>query len=304
MAIRLHLRTVPPSLLLASHRKGANRSKACLTPRTTTTSDSRSSDRSEQTVHFLGIGGAGISALATIALSQGYSVSGSDLHRSSHLQRVEKNGAKCFVGHSARNVGASDSPASRLQDVGSQSVPDALVVSSAVQRDNVETAFAKEIGIPVYNRSRWLARVTRRRRVVAIAGTHGKTSTSAMLAFVLRDIGMDIGAVVGGAVRQFPDESNAVGGSGDIFVLEADEYDGAFLGLTPSLAVITNIEFDHPDMFATMEDVLVSYSRFVHRVKAGGIIVACGDDANIRALRENAADKVRRGVIKNFLFKH
>lgn len=304
MAIGLHLWSAPPSLLLASHRKGANRSNACLSPRTTTpTSDSRSG-RSEHTVHFLGIGGAGISALATIALSQGYSVSGSDLHRSSHLQRVEDNGAKCFVGHSARNVGASDSPDSRLQDVGSKSFPDALVVSSAVQRDNVEIAFAKEIGIPIYNRSRWLARVTRGKRVVAIAGTHGKTSTSAMLAFVLRDIGMDISAIVGGAVRQFPGASNAAGGCGDIFVLEADEYDGAFLGLTPSLAVITNMEFDHPDMFATIEDVLVSYTRFVHRVKAGGIIVACGDDVNIEAIRENAADKVRRRFIKTFLFKH
>ena len=87
-------------------------------------------------------------------------------------------------------------------------------------------------------------------------------------------------------------------------MLEADEYDGAFLGLTPSLAVITNMEFDHPDMFATIEDVLVSYTRFVHRVKAGGIIVACGDDVNIEAIRENAADKVRRRFIKTFLFKH
>ena len=120
--------------------------------------------------------------------------------------------------------------------------------------------------------------------MAAVAGTHGKTSTSAALAVALRSAGLDVSAVVGGNVPQFPGGRNAVGGGDDVFVVEADEYDGAFLGLEPAVAVLLNVEHDHPDMFKDERAVVAMFARFVRRVRPGGLVVACGDDANVRAL--------------------
>ena len=247
-------------------------------------------------VHFLGIGGAGMSALAIIALSQGYRVSGSDARASAQLDAVREAGATCFVGHDARHVGGSDArETSTLDDPSREPIvdpPDAVVVSSAVPGDNVEVAFARETGIPVFSRAQWLARVTRGRSVAAVAGTHGKTSTSAALAVALRSAGLDVSAIVGGNVPQFPNGRNAVGGGDDVFVVEADEYDGAFLGLEPTTAVLLNVEHDHPDMFEDERAVIEMFARFLKRVKPGGTVVACGDDANVRSLVNGLPEKV------------
>jgi UDP-N-acetylmuramate-alanine ligase len=227
-----------------------------------------------------------MSALAIIALSQGYRVSGSDARAGAQLDAVREAGATCFVGHDARHVGGSDAHDDARDDEALTLVdpPEAVVVSSAVPGDNVEVAFARRAGIPVFSRAQWLARVTRGRAVAAVAGTHGKTSTSAALAVALRSAGLDVSAVVGGNVPQFPGGRNAVGGGDDVFVVEADEYDGAFLGLEPATAVLLNVEHDHPDMFEDERAVVAMFAQFVRRVKPGGLVVACGDDANVRAL--------------------
>ena len=227
-----------------------------------------------------------MSALAIIALSQGYRVSGSDARAGAQLDAVREAGATCFVGHDARHVGGSDAQDDAREDEALTLVdpPDLVVVSSAVPGDNVEVAFARRAGIPVFSRAQWLTRVTRGRAVAAVAGTHGKTSTSAALAVALRSAGLDVSAVVGGNVPQFPGGRNAVGGGDDVFVVEADEYDGAFLGLEPAVAVLLNVEHDHPDMFKDERAVVAMFARFVRRVRPGGLVVACGDDANVRAL--------------------
>lgn len=227
-----------------------------------------------------------MSALAIIALSQGYRVSGSDARAGAQLDAVREAGATCFVGHDARHVGGSDAHDDARDDEALTLVdpPDLVVVSSAVPGDNVEVAFARRVGIPVFSRAQWLARVTRGRAVAAVAGTHGKTSTSAALAVALRSAGLDVSAVVGGNVPQFPGGRGAVGGGDDVFVVEADEYDGAFLGLEPAVAVLLNVEHDHPDMFKDERAVVAMFARFVRRVRPGGLVVACGDDANVRAL--------------------
>ena len=227
-----------------------------------------------------------MSALAIIALSQGYRVSGSDARAGAQLDAVREAGATCFVGHDARHVGGSDAQDDAREDEALTLVdpPDLVVVSSAVPGDNVEVAFARRVGIPVFSRAQWLARVTRGRAVAAVAGTHGKTSTSAALAVALRSAGLDVSAVVGGNVPQFPGGRGAVGGGDAVFVVEADEYDGAFLGLEPAVAVLLNVEHDHPDMFKDERAVVAMFARFVRRVRPGGLVVACGDDANVRAL--------------------
>ena len=227
-----------------------------------------------------------MSALAIIALSQGYRVSGSDARAGAQLDAVREAGATCFVGHDARHVGGSDAQDDAREDEALTLVdpPDLVVVSSAVPGDNVEVAFARRAGIPVFSRAQWLTRITRGRAVAAVAGTHGKTSTSAALAVALRSAGLDVSAVVGGNVPQFPGGRGAVGGGDDVFVVEADEYDGAFLGLEPAVAVLLNVEHDHPDMFKDERAVVAMFARFVRRVRPGGLVVACGDDANVRAL--------------------
>lgn len=250
-----------------------------------------------------------MSALAIIALSQGYRVSGSDARAGAQLDAVREAGATCFVGHDARHVGGSDAHDDARDDEALTLVdpPDLVVVSSAVPGDNVEVAFARRAGIPVFSRAQWLARVTRGRAVAAVAGTHGKTSTSAALAVALRSAGLDVSAVVGGNVPQFPGGRNAVGGGDDVFVVEADEYDGAFLGLEPATAVLLNVEHDHPDMFEDERAVVAMFAQFVRRVKPGGLVVACGDDANVRALVATLA--VRNNLpenrfTENFLEEH
>lgn len=266
-------------------------------------------------VHFLGIGGAGISALAIIALSNGYRVSGSDMRDSDVLEVVRKKGATCFVGHDVRNVSGveeEDAGPGKAEDDTSEernkdkdatrnintTIPDAVVVSSAVPSNNVEVRWARQHGIPVFTRSQWLARTTKGKTVIAVAGTHGKTTTSAMLATTLLDLNLDISAVIGGRVAQFPDSANAVGGKNKIFVIEADEYDGAFLGLTPSTAVLLNCEMDHPDIFRGVDDVVQLFKQFVGKVGVGGSVIANGDDANVRLICENKSNVITFGVGK------
>ena len=210
--------------------------------------------KSKRRVHFVGIGGAGLSNLATLAMRRGWLVTGSDIRDSIKLTKLRESGALVEIGHKERNV---------LEQQGSamDCLPDAIVVSSAVSADNVEVRSALKYNIPLYKRGAWLGRITKGYDTVSVAGTHGKTTTSAMLALALQEqIQGSVTAIVGGDVAQFNEmEGSSVGGSligsSNWFVLEADEYDRAFLDLQSKYAVVTNAELDHLDIYESEEDL-------------------------------------------------
>ncbi|KAK3276487.1 hypothetical protein CYMTET_15438 [Cymbomonas tetramitiformis] len=226
-------------------------------------------------VHFVGIGGAGLSALAHVALDQGWRVSGSDVSENVATHVLQQAGATVHIGHAACHL-----------DLAEEEGPlDAVVVSSAIPEGNPEVVAATSQGIPLFKRDKWLARITKEADLLAVAGTHGKTTTSAMLAVVLREVfGDDSTAVIGGQVPQFPGGLGAVVGSSRRFVLEADEYDGAFAELEPLLAIVTNVELDHVDIYASEAAVRATFAKFVGRVREGGMLLVCGDDAGARSL--------------------
>jgi UDP-N-acetylmuramate--alanine ligase len=217
-------------------------------------------------VHLIGIGGAGLSAIATVLLEQGYQVSGSDLSASPVTQRLARLGATLHIGHAAANLGEAE----------------VVIVSSAVPEDNPEVAEARRRGIPVVKRAEWLGRMMAGKRGVAVAGTHGKTTTTAMIALILRDAGLDPTFIVGGDIPQL--ETNAAAGEGQVFVIEADEYDHTFLGLRPEVAVVTILEWDHPDCYPTPASMDEAFGQFLALVPEGGAVVACGDEAGVRKL--------------------
>ncbi|KAK6936789.1 Mur ligase, N-terminal catalytic domain [Dillenia turbinata] len=212
---------------------------ACNTPQhSVALENSRSTRYEKRWIHFVGIGGCGLSALAMLALKQGFEVSGSDIVWSNYMDGLKQAGAGLNLDHSVSN----------LQRDNGLAFPTAVIVSSAIPPDNVEILYAKSLGIPVYKRGQWLGRTTEGYKLIAISGTHGKSTTASMLAYVLKAMGEDITAVVGAQVPQFGGE-NAIFGGGQSFVLEADEYDGCFLGLSPYIAVVTNVDWEHVDIF-------------------------------------------------------
>jgi UDP-N-acetylmuramate--alanine ligase len=221
---------------------------------------------SPQHIHLIGIGGAGLSAIATVLLEQGYTVSGSDLRASPVTERLARLGAMVHVGHAATNLG----------DV------DLVVVSSAVPAGNPEVEEAQRRDIPVVKRAEWLGRMMAGKRGVAVAGTHGKTTTTAMIALILREAGLDPTFIVGGDIPQLG--TNAAAGTGDVFVIEADEYDHTFLGLRPEIAVVTVVEWDHPDCYPTPESMMEAFQQFVALVPPEGLVVGCGDESGVQEL--------------------
>ena len=184
-------------------------------------------------IHFIGIGGTGLSAIATVLLEQGYTVSGSDLTESNLFEAVQKAGGTVTLGHMAENISGAD----------------LVVRSSAIPENNVEVQAALEAEIPVLKRSEFMGRMMADKEVLAVAGSHGKTTTTSMLVWILSSLGMDPSFIVGGVVTNLG--TNARSGQGKQFVIEADEYDYMFWGLNPDRAVITNVEHDHPDIFPT-----------------------------------------------------
>jgi UDP-N-acetylmuramate--alanine ligase len=219
-------------------------------------------------VHFVGIGGIGMSGIAEVLLTLGYDVSGSDLHESETTRRLARLGARVAIGpHDARHVTA---------DI------DVLVISSAVTFANPEVVHARDLKIPVIPRAEMLAELMRMKYGVAVAGTHGKTTTTSFIGAVLREAGRDPTIVVGGKLRALG--TNARLGQGDFLVAEADESDGTFLLLSPVVAVVTNIDREHLDYYGDMERVRDAYLQFVHRVPFYGIAVLCLDNVNVRAM--------------------
>jgi UDP-N-acetylmuramate--alanine ligase len=217
-------------------------------------------------VHFAGIGGAGMSGIARIMLARGVTVSGSDSAASAALTELEALGARVHVGHSAAHLGDADT----------------LVVSSAIRPDNPELAEARRRGIRVLHRAAALAALMWGRRVIAVTGTHGKTTTTSMIATVLRETGADPGYVIGGVLAATG--TSAADGGGPDFVAEADESDGSFLMLPADAAVVTNVEADHLDNYGTAEAYRASFGEFVSRISPGGLLVTCADDPGARDL--------------------
>ncbi|XP_009377604.2 UDP-N-acetylmuramate--L-alanine ligase-like [Pyrus x bretschneideri] len=217
-------------------------------------------------IHFVGIGGCGLSALAMLALKQGYEVSGSDIVWSSFMDGLQEAGAFLYIGHSVTN----------LQRNGASRLPDAIVVSSAIPQNNAEILYAKSVGVPVYRRDQWLGKLTEGYNLIAVSGSHGKSTTASMLAYVLDAMGDSLTAVVGAHVPQFSG-GNIIFGDGRNFVLEADEYDHCFLGLSPSIAVVTNLDWEHVDIFPNKEAVKSTFRKFLNRIRVGGHLILCGD---------------------------
>lgn len=217
--------------------------------------------------HFIGIGGSGMSGLAEILVSYGFEVSGSDLNISSACERLKKLGIKIARGHAAENVPAEAS---------------LIVYSSAVRTDNPEVIEARSRGIPVIRRAEVLAELMRLSYGVAVAGSHGKTTTTSMIAAVLECGGLDPTVIIGGQVKSLG--SGAKVGKGDFLVAETDESDRSFLLLKPSMAVVTNIDSEHLNAYSSLNDLEKSFSDFVAAVPFYGLAVLCIDDPKVRSL--------------------
>lgn len=215
-------------------------------------------------VHFVGIGGSGMSGIAEVMLSLGYDVQGSDLKANKQTQRLENQGATIFIGHAADN----------LRDT------DAVVVSSAVDETNPEVAAARERRMPVVSRAEMLAELMRFRFSVAVAGTHGKTTTTSLIASVMAEGGLDPTFVIGGRLKSA--DANARLGQGDYLVAEADESDASFVHLKPMLAVVTNIDADHMSTYdGDIEKLRAGFIEFLHNLPFYGLAVVCIDDPGI-----------------------
>ena len=217
-------------------------------------------------IHFVGIGGIGMSGIAELLVNLGYEVSGSDARRSAITDRLAKLGVTVHAGHAAHQVGGAD----------------VVVISSAIAADNPEVAAARARGIPVIPRAEMLAELMRLQRGIAVAGAHGKTTTTSMIALVLERAGMDPTAVIGGRLSAFG--SNAKLGRGAYIVAEADESDRSFLHLSPSIAVITNLDREHMETYGTFEEIQRVFAEFANKVPFDGLVVACADDRALRAI--------------------
>jgi UDP-N-acetylmuramate--alanine ligase len=227
-------------------------------------------------VYLIGIGGTGMSAIARVLLERGVAVSGSDRQHSSLASSLEAAGAQVFIGHRAENVkGAA-----------------VVVRSSAVHDDNPEVQAARQLGIPVLKRSDFLGELVGGKTCIAVAGSHGKTTTTAMIAWMLTVLGKDPSYIIGGVSMNLG--NNAHAGQGTHFVIEADEYDGMFLGLRPAIAVVTNVEHDHPDLYPTPEDFYRAFVNFSNCIIPGGKLIACADDPGAARL---LAECRARGIL-------
>lgn len=221
----------------------------------------------KQGIHFVGIGGIGMSGIAEVLLNLGYEVSGSDLYESQTTQRLQSMGARIVIGHREANL---------------ESDPSVVVISSAVKFSNPEVLEARKRTIPVIPRAEMLAELMRMKYGVAVAGSHGKTTTTSMIATVLSAAGLDPTMVIGGRVKSLG--SNARLGQGEYLVAEADESDGTFLLLTPTIALVTNIDREHLEFHQSMDRLKESFLDFINKVPFYGQAVLCLDDPHVRSL--------------------
>jgi len=222
-------------------------------------------------IHLVGIGGSGLSAIARVLHGRGYRVSGSDRQPSALTAALAAEGMTIYIGHRAEQVAGAG----------------LVIVSSAVPDENPEVVEARRRGLPVVKREQLLGELTAGKKVIAVAGAHGKTTTTAMIAWILLQAGLDPTFIVGGVLQNLG--TNARTGAGPHFVIEADEYDRAFLGLHPDVAAITALEHDHPDCYPTFDAMRAAFSAFVGQVVAGGLLVVNGEDEEARQMGEQAA---------------
>lgn len=222
-------------------------------------------------VHFIAIGGSGMSAVARIMLARGVAVSGSDAKDSPVLEALREQGAQVFVGHDAAHVADADT----------------IVISSAIPESNVELAAARAAGSPVLHRSQGLASTMQDSRRAAVAGANGKTTTTSMLTVALQAAGLDPSFASGGELTG--QGTNAAWTGGEVFVVEADESDGSFLVYGPEVAIVTNVQPDHLDFYGTFDNVEKAYATFAQSIRPGGLLVACADDAGSARLAARAA---------------
>lgn len=231
---------------------------------------------SVQHIHFVGIGGIGMSGIAEILLQQGFTVSGSDLVRSETTDYLQTRGATIHVGHAADHIVDAD----------------VVVYSSAVHlSENPETIAATQAHVPLIRRAEMLSEISRLNYCLAIAGTHGKTTTTSMTGLVLMQAGLDPTVIVGGKLKGLGG-TNARLGNGDWIVLEADEYDRSFLQLLPTMAVITNVEADHLDIYTDLDDICEAFIEFSNKVPFYGVVLVCLDDQGVRSVMDRITKKI------------
>lgn len=239
-------------------------------------------------VHLIGIGGTGLSAIAKVLLEMGVRVSGSDRRAGPGLAELAGRGAHVFGAQAAAN----------LLEMAAEERPHVVLLSSAVDAGNPERQAAEELGLPVVKRNEFLPALLAGRRLIAIAGTHGKTTTTAMTVQALRRGGIDCGYIIGSDV---PVYGSGAAGTAAEFVLEADEYDHMFLGLQPQVAVITNVEWDHPDCYPTPASFRRAFMQFSDNVDRDGVIVACMDDAGAMQVHDYAPTRGPRWLLYGIL---
>lgn len=228
------------------------------------------------TIHFVGIGGIGMSGIAEILKESGLSVSGCDLKRSPATELLQGRGVSISIGHDPAHLDGAD----------------LVVVTAAVKGENAELDAARRRGIPVMRRAEMLGEIVARKRAVGVSGTHGKTTTSAMIATILESAGLDPTLLVGGIVRNFA--TNAKSGHGEYLVVEADEYDRTFHHLHPEIAVVTNIEADHLEYYGSFDAIVEAFRLFVDGIPENGVVVGCVDEAAVAALLANTRHRVVR----------
>jgi len=241
-------------------------------------------------VHLVGIGGAGLSAIATVLLFQGYIVSGSDIQASETTERLKHLGATITIGHAAKNITEPN------LDSASRGSPsdDVVVISSAIPPDNPEVVEASRRNILIQKRPAWIGQMMTGKRGIAIAGTHGKTTTTAMVALVLTEAELSPTYIVGGFIPQL--NSNAAAGQSDLFIIEADEYDRTFLSLKPEVAVITNVDWDHPDSYPTEATYYQAFAAFAKLIPPQGQLILCGDHPISQKLSQGFPQAITYGL--------
>jgi UDP-N-acetylmuramate--alanine ligase len=232
-------------------------------------------------VHLIGIGGSGLSAIARLLKESGYTVTGSDRTLTTFASDLQTVGVTIFIGHHPRNIQGADW----------------IVRSSAIPDSNIEVLAAKQANIPVYKRADFLGKLMEDKTGIAVAGTHGKTTTTAMIAFLLTELGRDPSFIVGGVLTNY--NVNARAGKGKPFVIEADEYDRMFLGLKPRIEVVTNLEHDHPDIYPTYEDMVAAFESFITLLPVDGTLIGCVEDSGAAALLYKARREGRNVIAYN-----
>lgn len=214
--------------------------------------------------HFIGIGGIGMSGIAQLLLSRGVSVSGSDVKETEITRTLRGLGATIFIGHTASNIEGAD----------------AVVYSSAIKNDNPEMQAAKKKGVRLIRRAQALAHLMKHETVITVTGSHGKTTTTSLVSYMLLEAGLSPTAAIGGILKNI--DRNACIGEGKFFVAEADESDGSFLYYKPKYSIITNIDHEHLDYYGTFENEVRTFKEFIHGTDPGGCVFCCGDDVNLR----------------------